>query len=80
VRGGRELSARFTLPSSVGEASLALFDVRGRVVAVKEVGGLGAGSHVVSLRAVGWMPAGLYFLRLAAGGVVVARRVVVVGG
>lgn len=75
---GDRLSVGFSLPTSA-PAELALFDVLGRRIALREVGALGAGTHVVDL--VGPVPfaPGVYFARLSQGArtemvkVVVAR-------
>lgn len=60
VRGGA-LAMRFSLVSS-SPASLELFDLAGRRIAGREVGGLGAGTHTVDLGK-GLEP-GLYLVRL----------------
>ena len=64
----------FTL-SGGGPASLELFDARGRSVARRDVGGLGAGPHAVTLGT--GIPAGVYWIRLAQAGVVRTARGVV---
>ncbi len=56
----------FNLPNAA-PAELSLFDVAGRHVASKEVGALGAGSHVVDLAGRGPINPGIYFARLAQG-------------
>ena len=58
-----ELLASFTLPSDE-RARLQLLDVAGRVWLARDVGALGAGSHVVRLSDAGSVPAGMYWLRL----------------
>lgn len=71
------LSVRFTLPSSA-PARLELFDVRGRRLAVRDVGSLGHGVHRVGL-ALGAPPtAGLAFLRLTQGTETRTARVVLI--
>jgi hypothetical protein len=60
-----ELVASFTLPSG-SPARLELVDVTGRVWLAREVGNLGAGSHLMRLGSS--MPAGMYWLRLTQGG------------
>jgi hypothetical protein len=73
---GGELAIRFTLPGA-SHATLALFDVAGRRVVQREVGSLGAGSHVLDLRSARLAP-GLYLARLAQGGQLRSARVVVI--
>jgi len=68
---------RLSLPDE-SEASLALFDVRGRMVASREVGSLGPGSHLVELDPGEELEAGIYWLRLTHGGRSVTARGVVV--
>jgi hypothetical protein len=67
--------ASFTLPSG-SPARLQLLDVTGRVWLAREVGDLGAGSHLVRLG--GSVPAGIYWLRLTQGGRSLLARSVVV--
>jgi hypothetical protein len=74
VRGGR-LTVTFSLPSDA-RASLELIDVRGRVVARREVGALGEGSHSVALEGSS-RSAGIYFVRLKQGSRSASERVVV---
>lgn len=59
----RVMSVSFVLPSS-GPAALELLDVAGRLIEHHEVGGLGAGSHVLALGRAAALHAGLYFVRL----------------
>ena len=62
-----DLMVSFSLPD--GEtARLELFDVTGRVRLERDVGALGAGSHLVRLDSDTRVPAGLYWIRLAHGG------------
>jgi sugar lactone lactonase YvrE len=61
-----------------GGASLALFDVSGRLVESRDVGSLGAGPHRVTLGSGGSLPAGVYVVRLSQGGAVRTARAVVV--
>ncbi len=61
-----EVNVAFTLQSGV-QAMLELLDVSGRRVAAREVGGLGAGSHVLKLAEAGQVPAGVYWARLSQG-------------
>ena len=70
-----ELVASFTLPSG-SPGRLQLLDLTGRVWLTREVGGLGAGSHL--LRLGGSVPAGMYWLRLTQGGRSLLARGVVV--
>jgi hypothetical protein len=64
----------FTMPSA-GQARLAVFDIRGRAVAVLADGAYSAGRHAVAWSA---LPPGIYLLRLAAlGEDRVAKAVVV---
>jgi hypothetical protein len=63
----REMSVAFVLPAG-GPATLELLDVAGRLVEHHEVGGLGAGSHVLALGRATTLHAGLYFVRLRQGG------------
>jgi len=70
-----ELVASFTLPSG-SPARLVLLDVTGRTWLTREVGDLGAGSHLVRLG--GSAPAGIYWLRLTQGGRSLFARGVVV--
>ncbi|WP_412061228.1 T9SS type A sorting domain-containing protein [Rubrivirga sp. IMCC45206] len=72
-RGGA--AVRVGLPEA-GPARLAVVDMRGREVAVLLDGPLGAGWHEARLPE--GLAAGVYALRLAAGGGVVTRRAVVV--
>jgi hypothetical protein len=72
VRGA--LVMAFTLPDGA-PARLELFDVRGRRMMIREVGGLGAGRHLLRLdQAV--RQSGVYFARLTRGGQVCRTRVV----
>jgi hypothetical protein len=56
----------FALPNGA-KARLEMFDAGGRRVAAREVGGLGAGSHVVNLAEGRVLRAGLYAVRLTQG-------------
>jgi hypothetical protein len=73
---GRDLAVGFALPDGA-PARLELFDLAGRQVRAREVGGLGAGPHVVRLGGGEAVPAGLYWLRLERGGRVLTSRVAV---
>jgi catechol 2,3-dioxygenase-like lactoylglutathione lyase family enzyme len=57
------VSVRFTLPGAE-PARLELFDLRGRRIAAREVGSLGAGEHLVPLADRPNLPAGVYLVRL----------------
>ena len=72
-----ELVASFTLPSGA-PARLQLLDVTGRVWLAREVGGLGAGSHLVRLTDAARVPAGMYWLRLTQTGRSLLARAAVV--
>ena len=62
-----DLRAVFSLPDAA-PARLELYDVGGRRIASREVGGLGAGSHVVPLGDGRTVAPGVYVLRLTRGG------------
>jgi len=67
----------FALPSGA-QSSLALFDLSGRQLASREVGSLGAGSHVLDLTSGHSLTPGVYFVHLRQGTQSVVRRAVVV--
>lgn len=67
----------FSLASN-GPASLAVFDVHGRLVSVRDVGALGPGAHRVPIGERGRLPAGIYAIRLRQGEFVATARAVVV--
>ncbi len=70
------LTASFSLPGSA-PASLELIDLTGRVALRREVGGLGAGRHLLELGASAQTPPGKYWLRLRqAGGTRVASALI----
>ena len=69
-------TVRFALPEA-GPVRLEVFDVQGRRVAVLADGTRAAGPHEASFDA-GGLPAGLYLVRLAAGGAVLNARVTLV--
>jgi hypothetical protein len=54
---------RFSLPGD-HPATLELFDLKGRRIASRDVGSLGAGDHLVSLSDRPDLPAGIYLVRL----------------
>jgi len=60
--GAADLTVSFSLPGE-GRAVLELFDIRGRMLESREVGGLGAGEHQVSMGG-GRVPSGVYLIRL----------------
>ena len=67
--------ASFTLPNG-SPARLELLDVAGRVWLAREVGDLGAGSHLAHMG--GSVPAGIYWLRLTQGGRSLLARAAVI--
>ncbi|MEP7216737.1 MAG: T9SS type A sorting domain-containing protein, partial [Anaerolineaceae bacterium] len=74
---GDRLEVTFTLPDAA-PATLALFDVGGRRVALADVGALGAGKHVVDLARRAPIRSGIYFVRLSRGGQEAASRAAIV--
>jgi len=70
----REATLRFDLPKT-GPVRLAVYDVRGREVAVLAEGVLEAGRHEATLDGRG-LAAGVYLARLAAGGRIQTQRLV----
>jgi hypothetical protein len=81
LRGARPNPARglvwaaFSLPNG-GPASLELFDIAGRRVAARDVGTMGAGSHLASLNPAAPPPSGIYVMRLRTPDRVLSARVV----
>jgi hypothetical protein len=63
---------------SVAPAQLELYDVTGRRVASREVGGFGAGAHTLDLARGQRLATGLYLIRLTQGARVATARAVVV--
>ena len=61
------VAVRFSLPGDE-RATLELFDLKGRRIASREVGSLGAGDHLVPLTDQRNLPAGVYLVRASAGG------------
>jgi hypothetical protein len=59
-----ELSVAFTLPDPASPARLEAFDLAGRRVAWRDVGPLGAGSHLVKLGEGADLGCGVYVIRL----------------
>lgn len=72
---GGTATAAFTL-AHAGEARLAAYDVLGREVAVLHDGLVSAGTHEAQFEASA-LPAGVYVLRLTAGGQMASQRVTV---
>lgn len=70
------LETAFILATHEG-ATLELFDIAGRRIVAREVGGLGPGPHRVTLAEGMPVPAGVYTLRLTQGGRSIATRGVV---
>ena len=70
------MAVTFALPTDV-DARLELIDVRGRVIASRDVGALGAGRHVVDLARERRLAAGVYLVRLTQGGQQRTTRAVV---
>ena len=71
------LVAAFSLPDAA-PARIEVVDVAGRRVLAREVGALGAGSHVVDLTRGERLPAGIYLIRLTRGGRALTARAVVI--
>ncbi len=61
-----EAFVAFTLPDA-GAATVEVLDIGGRQMAKEEVGGLGAGRHVVAMNAGGTLHPGAYWVRLTHG-------------
>ncbi|HEY2955358.1 MAG TPA: T9SS type A sorting domain-containing protein [Candidatus Eisenbacteria bacterium] len=74
---GGPFDVSFTLPQA-SPASLTLFDVSGRRVAQREVGGLGAGLHVVRIGDREALRPGYYRLRLSQGARILTAPVLIV--
>jgi hypothetical protein len=71
------VSAAFSLANDT-PASLSLLDVMGREVSRRDVGGMGAGRHVVALDEGIRTPPGLYWIRLTQGTRSLMARAVVI--
>jgi hypothetical protein len=72
-----EFSVSFSLPSA-NPASLAVYDIAGRQVVAHEVGGSGAGQHVVTFGRQEHLPIGVYVVRLTQDGRSLAARAIVI--
>jgi VCBS repeat protein/Ser-Thr-rich glycosyl-phosphatidyl-inositol-anchored membrane family protein/FG-GAP repeat protein len=73
----KHLNVSFTL-ANANPATLVVYDVNGREVSRREVGGLGAGGHVLTLGAARTLAPGIYLVQLIQGDRrLVARGVVV---
>jgi hypothetical protein len=59
-------------------ATLDLYDLHGRRVCTREVGGLGAGTHTLRMSETGRLPAGVYAVRLRQGDRLATARAVVI--
>jgi hypothetical protein len=70
-------AVQFSLRSSA-KATLELFDLSGRRVVSREVGSLGAGSHVFTLSRDARLPVGIYQLRLTQGSQVAKASVSII--
>jgi hypothetical protein len=76
--GSHDLTVELSLPDGA-PAMLELLDVAGRRVLAREVGGLGAGRHVLTLASGRRLGPGVYLLRLTHGGRSLTARAVIVG-
>jgi len=74
---GAEVSIHFSLPISA-PATLEILDLSGRRILGRDVGGLGAGTHTMSLRETRWLPAGMYIVRLSQQGRALTTKLAVV--
>lgn len=70
------MAVAFALPEA-GPATLELFDVHGRRVAVRREMDLSAGAHLVPMESRGKLPSGVYVVRLTFGGRSLQARAVV---
>lgn len=75
LSGGQAANIRFSLPQA-GSAAIAIYDMLGRIVEQVADGEFASGTHQVRWNPAG-LAAGVYILRLAVGGEVVTRRLVV---
>jgi hypothetical protein len=82
MRGARPNPARegwfveFALPE-IGPAELFVYDLTGRLVRTREVGGLGRGAHVIDMGGTSGLEPGVYLLRLEQGSHSVTAKAVV---
>jgi hypothetical protein len=72
-----DLWVAFSLPAE-GRATLELFDLKGRMLAQREVGTLGPGDHRVALSESRRLPAGVYLVRLTRADRVLTAKAAVV--
>jgi Abnormal spindle-like microcephaly-assoc'd, ASPM-SPD-2-Hydin/Viral BACON domain len=72
-----ELKVAFTLPDGAA-ATLELLDLAGRRLRSEDVGGLGAGRHVMSFGGTRSLPGGVYLIRLTRGGHAFVSKVAIV--
>jgi hypothetical protein len=75
--GRGDLQVSLSLPDAA-PARIDLWDVAGRLLLTRDVGPLGAGSHLVDLAPTARLPAGVYLIRLTRGGRALTARAVVV--
>lgn len=73
----QDVNVFFSLASDV-PGTLALYDIAGRQVELRWLGGMGPGLHVVNLTQGKSVRAGIYIVRLTQGGRTVQRRVAIV--
>ena len=73
----RGLQVTFSLADD-RPATLALYDVSGRRLASRDVGGLGAGQHTMKLAEESNLPAGIYVIQLNQGGKSLTSRAAVI--
>jgi hypothetical protein len=72
-----ELLVLYSLPSAE-QARIALYDVAGREVLSRGLGGVGPGQHRIHLASAASIPSGVYLIRLTQGARSLSRRVAVV--
>jgi hypothetical protein len=73
----QDVNVFFSLAS--GEpATLAMYDIAGRQVELRGLGGMSPGPHVVNLTQGRSVKAGIYFVRLTQGGRTLHRRVAII--
>jgi hypothetical protein len=76
ARVGVDLMIRLSLPPAEAAAKLQLIDLGGRVVAERDLGALGVGTHDARLEGNSRLSPGVYWVRLSQGGQSVTKRVV----